>query len=75
MLERFHLLPFLAGIVVGIFLITTFKSETPVVMRYPHPDNVNGRIYKDKNNICYQYKSNVVDCDANEETLKPYPLQ
>jgi hypothetical protein len=75
MLERFYLLPFLAGIVVGIFLITTFKSETPVVMRYPHPDNVNGRIYKDKNNVCYQYKSNLVDCDTNEDTLKPYPLQ
>lgn len=75
MLERFYILPFLAGIVAGVAFLTFFKPETPVVMRYPHPNNINGKIYKDKNGVCYQYKSKDVDCDENEETLKPYPLQ
>ncbi len=75
MLERFHILPFLAGILAGVLLLTCFKPATPVVMRYPHPNNVNGRIYKDRNGTCYQYKSNEVSCDANEDSLKPYPLQ
>ena len=75
MLERFYLIPFIVGLLFGILFLTFFKSETPVLMRYPHPNDVHGRVYRDKNEACYQYKSQEVDCDKNEETLKAYPLQ
>jgi hypothetical protein len=75
MLERFYFIPFLVGLLFGILFLTFWKEEPQIVMRYPHPDNVNGRIYKDHNHTCYQYKSSEVNCDSNEETLKPYPLQ
>lgn len=75
MLERFHFVPFLAGILFGMVFLTFWKSEPVTIMRYPHPNDVHGRVYKDKNATCYQYKSQEVNCDANEETLKVYPLQ
>jgi hypothetical protein len=44
-------------------------------MKYPHPENVNGRTYKDKNGVCYRYTSKEASCDSNEGVLKQYPLQ
>ena len=44
-------------------------------MKYPHPTNVDGNVYKEKNGVCYKYASKEVNCDENEATLKPYPLQ
>jgi hypothetical protein len=52
-----------------------FKSEQVVIMKYPHPSNVDGRTYKDKNKVCYRYTSKEVSCDENEGALKQYPLQ
>jgi hypothetical protein len=68
-------MPFLAGLVVGLFVVFFFKSEPVVVMKYPHPTSVDGRTYKDKNQVCYRYTSKEVNCDENEGALKQYPLQ
>ena len=46
-----------------------------MIYEYPHPQNAENRIFKDKNAVCYSYKSKEVSCDANEGTLKQYPLQ
>jgi len=46
-----------------------------MMMKYPHPTNVDGRTYKDKNDVCYRYTSKEVSCDENEAALRPYPLQ
>jgi hypothetical protein len=68
-------MPFLAGLVVGLFVLFFFKPEPVVVMKYPHPTTVDGRTYKDKNQVCYRYTSKEVNCDENEGALKQYPLQ
>jgi hypothetical protein len=75
MLKSFRLKPFLAGLVVGGFILFFYKAAPTVVVEYPHPDNVETRTYKDKNSVCYKYAANEVDCDKNEGTLKEYPLQ
>jgi hypothetical protein len=75
MLNHFTMIPFLAGIACGVCILIFFKPEPVTMMKYPHPSNVDGRTYKDKNGVCYRYTSKEVNCDENEETLKPYPLQ
>ena len=75
MLKHFTLFPFIAGLLVGLFILFFFKSEPITIMKYPHPSNVDGRTYKDKNNVCYRYTSKEVGCDENEGALKQYPLQ
>lgn len=75
MFKHFTLIPFLVGLAVGTFVLFFFKSEPTILMKYPHPSNVDGRTYKDKNDVCYRYTSKEVNCDENELTLKQYPLQ
>ena len=52
-----------------------YTPPKTVVFEYPHPQNVRERVYRDNNGICYQYTAEQVGCDANEATLKPYPIQ
>ncbi len=75
MIKHFRIIPFLAGCLIGIWLIFYFHAEKPVVTRYPHPDTINTLTYRDKNGVCYKYDATQVDCNKNEKTLKQYPLQ
>jgi len=75
MINHFRILPFLAGIAVGVLVVFYYKAPPLIVHEYPHPENVKDRVYKDNNHVCYKYDSKEVDCDKNEETLKVYPLQ
>ena len=74
-LQHFRVIPFLIGLLVGYVLIIWYKPPPILIYEYPHPDNINNRIYKDKNGVCYSYTVADVDCDKNEGTLKPYPIQ
>lgn len=75
MVSHFELLPFLIGLAVGIVGILFFKPPPRIIIKYPHPTNVEQSVYKDPNGVCYTYKAKEVQCDANEANLKPYPLQ
>ena len=75
MLSHFELLPFLIGFGIGIFGILFWKDKPRVIVKYPHPNNVEELTYQDPNGICYAYQAKEVKCDANEATLKTYPLQ
>ena len=75
MFKHFRILPFIAGLVVGYYLIVHYKSEPRVIYEYPHPSNVDTRSYKDQNGVCYAYTAKEVSCDENEGTVKPYPIQ
>jgi hypothetical protein len=67
--------PFLVGLAIGGFILFFYKTPQQTIMEYPHPDNVKDRVYRDKNGVCYSYTSKEVNCDENEGTLRPYPLQ
>lgn len=73
--KQFKLIPFLAGIGVGLLVMVFVKAEPVKILDYPHPDTVKQRVYRDKNGVCYKYTSVEVNCDENESTLKPYPIQ
>jgi len=75
MLNHFEIMPFLIGFVVGIVGILIWKPKPRVIIKYPHPTNIEQLTYRDPNGVCYTYKSKEVSCDANEQSLKPYPLQ
>jgi hypothetical protein len=75
MLKHFRILPFIAGLAVGYYLLAHYNTEPRVVHEYPHPSNVDVRIYKDKNGVCYGYTAKEVSCDENESNVKPYPIQ
>lgn len=75
MLNHFEILPFLIGLFVGVIGLLFIKDKSHVIYKYPHPSNVKDLVYRDPNGVCYTYKANLVDCDKNEGTLKPYPIQ
>lgn len=75
MFQHFEWLPFLIGVAVGILGIFFFRTEKPILVRYPHPENVEKIIYRDPNSQCYKYVMEEVNCDKHESTLKPYPIQ
>ena len=75
MFKHFRLIPFIGGLVIGYLFFIYYKADAHITYEYPHPDNVKDRVYKDHNGVCYSYTSQTVDCDKNEDTLKPYPLQ
>ncbi len=75
LLKQFKVVPFLIGLVLGVVALHFVKTEPVKVLQYPHPDTVKQRVYRDKNSTCYKYTAVEVNCDENEKTLKPYPLQ
>lgn len=74
-LNHFKGFPFIAGIIFGLLAIHFRKPEKRVVIEYPHPNDTESKVFKDRNGTCYTYSVHEVDCDANEGTLKEYPLQ
>ena len=75
MLKHLRLIPFIAGLAIGVAMLLYYKPPRKTVYEYPHPQNVNERVYRDENGVCYKYSANKVDCDANEGTLRAYPIQ
>ena len=75
MLNHIRVLPFIVGLAVGVALLFYYKAPRKTIFEYPHPQNVNERVYRDDNGICYKYSSKKVECDANEATLRQYPIQ
>lgn len=73
--HHFRIIPFIVGLTIGYGLIVFYKTPPTVIYEFPHPDNIHNRVYKDKNGVCYSYTVSDADCDKNEATLKPYPLQ
>jgi hypothetical protein len=75
MIGRFRLFPFVLGLIAGGIALSFYKPEKQVILQYPHPSDTDTKIFRDPNKICYKYTSHEVDCDANERTLKDYPVQ
>jgi hypothetical protein len=74
-LQHLAVVPFLAGMVVAYLALKFYKPQKQVIVDYPKPGEESSKLYKDRNGTCYTYTSHEVDCDANESTLKDYPIQ
>ena len=75
MFKHFEMVPFLVGLGFGLVLLVFWRQKPDVINAYPHPTNVEKNVYRDPNGVCYKYRSKEVNCDQNESTLKPYPIQ
>ncbi len=75
MFGHFRLIPFLLGILAGIVVLFIYKPEKKEIKQYPHPSEASDKVFKDPNGACYKYTTHEVSCDANEATLKDYPVQ
>ncbi len=65
----------IAGIIIGFILLRMFAIDRPIFYKWPSPANAGKVTYKDKNDVCYTYKADTVDCKAKGITVKPLPLQ
>jgi hypothetical protein len=75
MFKHFRLLPFFAGVVIGIIAVFFIKPQQDIIRKYPTPETAGKTTYRDKNGVCYKYNAKVVDCDTNEGRLKDFPLE
>jgi hypothetical protein len=75
MLNQFRFIPFLVGLAIGILLILFYKPEKQIIYQYPHPNEANQKVFRDKSGTCYSYSVHEVDCDTNEGTMIDYPIQ
>ena len=75
MFDHFRFVPFISGLLIGLFIFFIYKPDKQVIRQYPHPSEAHKKIFKDPNGACYKYTSHEVNCDANEATLKDYPVQ
>lgn len=74
MLNHIKVVPLIIGIVIGVIGILFIRPEQNISYKYPLPPQSEKTIYKDKNGVCYRYMSKEVNCDKNEDRLKPFPL-
>jgi hypothetical protein len=73
-IDKIHFFPFLMSFAIGIFIVYILKPSPIIIMKYPNIENAGKLIYKDRNGTCFVYETNEVDCDKNEERIKPFPL-
>ena len=74
-LNHLEVFPLLLGFLGGLFAIYIIRPNTVSVTKYPNLENANTTTYSDLNGTCFQYETKKVDCDKNEDKIKPYPLQ
>ena len=74
-MNHFRIIPFICGICAAVIAYMLYKPGKVVIKQYPHPNDSDGKIFRDPNGVCYKYSSHEVNCDANEATLKEYPVQ
>jgi hypothetical protein len=75
MLQHFRFIPYLAGLALGLVILLGYTAPPRVIFEYPHPTALQHKVYRDQTGICIQYSAEEVNCDANEATLRDYPLQ
>ena len=76
MLERFHFLPFLAGLAIAWLIFFVVKPEaTDRVVKWPRPENCDKLTYRDRNGICYKFEAQIVDCAKVVDKLENYAFE
>ena len=76
MWERFKILPFLAGLLIGGIIFLGIKPESKErVVKWPHPENAGKVTYRDRNGLCYTFESQITDCAKVKEHLQTYSFE
>jgi hypothetical protein len=73
--NKIQLLPLMISFFIGFFIVYILKPAPVIIYKNPNLDNAGKVTYVDRNDVCFQYIVNKVDCDKNEERISVYPLQ
>ena len=73
--NKIQILPLMISFFVGFFLVYILKPSPIIIFKNPSLDNAGKSTYIDRNDVCFQYIVNKVDCDKNEERIAAYPIQ
>ena len=73
--DKLQLLPFLVGLFFGMFFVYVLKPAATVIYKYPTMDNAGKVVYQDRNDVCFKYHADTVDCDKNQSRITVFPLQ
>ena len=66
---------FLISMCIGLFY-TYITTPTPeIIIKYPTPFNAGRITYVDKNNVCYKYRIQKVDCPTDQSKIRSYSFQ
>ncbi len=49
------------GLFLGILVLYTNKPSPKIILKRPTPDNLDGTVYKDDDNVCYKYKRQYIE--------------
>ena len=74
MIQHFVWWAFVIGVIMGVIGIYYMDPSMTTVVKYPAPDMVEKLVPKDRNGMCYKYSAKELDCHANEERMKSFPL-
>uniref|UniRef100_A0A6C0KJE3 Uncharacterized protein n=1 Tax=viral metagenome TaxID=1070528 RepID=A0A6C0KJE3_9ZZZZ len=66
---------FIISFAVGMFFVYMTAPKLHTILVYPHPDNEEQILYKDKNDTCFKFKSVKVTCPKNKNEIKNIPIQ
>ena len=73
--EYFDVFWFIIAFGIGMFLAYISTPMPEIIYKYPTPENSNTTIYIDNASNCYKYKSNKIDCPADENKVSIIPIQ
>ncbi len=71
-LNKFY---FFISLVIGLLFVYLFTPQAEVIIRYPTPENAGKLVYQDKNDTCYKYKANEIQCPADKSLINDHYLQ
>ena len=61
---------FLISLCTGIFFVYILSHQPQVIMRFPTPENEDILTFKDKNDVCYKYKSKEITCSSGAKDIQ-----
>jgi hypothetical protein len=66
---------FLIALCIGLFYTYITMPKPEIVYKYPTPFNAGKLVYVDKNNTCYKYRIDRVECPLDASKIKKYSYQ
>lgn len=65
---------FFAALTVGLLYVYVVTPRPEVVVKFPSPYNAGSVVYTDKNDQCFKYRADAVDCPANKALIRHQPI-
>lgn len=74
MLSKIHPFYFVLSFAAGLLYCYLTNPKPEVILKFPSPYNADQVTYKDKNETCYKYKAEKVECPLDKSLIKAQPI-